>query len=204
MGFGFPKRLLSSLVCQKDGGSLKTSESSDWVQNGLLKCQMCGITYEVKDGIVDMLRGNPGLDDLMKAEITARDAATPDYDRKLASRREKEIPTTLRTLGGVAGKKIIDYGCGTGRLTVELFDADLVLAADFSRRSLEMLALKSNGRRNLGLVLADVSSFRTAPKFFDKAISAQVLEHITSPEKRKNFFNLVWETLKPNGVFVLS
>ena len=136
--------------------------------------------------------------------ITARDAAAPDYDRKLASRREKEIPTTLRTLGGVAGKKIIDYGCGTGRLTVELFDADLVLAADFSRRSLEMLALKSNGRRNLGLVLADVSSFRTAPKFFDKAISAQVLEHITSPEKRKNFFNLVWETLKPNGVFVLS
>jgi ubiquinone/menaquinone biosynthesis C-methylase UbiE len=115
-----------------------------------------------------------------------------------------EIPSTLDGLA-LEGKVIADLGCGTGRITVHLLPlANLVLAADYSLSSLQMLARKVGGYGNVGLVLADATQLHLAERVFDIAISTQVLEHIPTPELRQSFLWRIRACLRPGGEVVLT
>jgi ubiquinone/menaquinone biosynthesis C-methylase UbiE/uncharacterized protein YbaR (Trm112 family) len=208
MQYAFPKKLISSLVCQKDKQPL--SEDIVWegdekkILKGSLVCKQCRTAYEIKDGILDLLMGQQGLDDILTLEIKERDKQADSYDKRMSIRYEREVPSTIKQLGDYRGKKLIDYGCGTGRITEELLACDAILAADFSRQSLLEFAKKLGDKDNVGLVLADVSQLVTAPEYFALALSSQVYEHIPTKEPRLKHLKNISETLAANGRFVCS
>ncbi|MDD4994885.1 MAG: class I SAM-dependent methyltransferase [Patescibacteria group bacterium] len=207
MRIGFSKKLIACLVCQSDNARLEIggmeSGNDEAIFNGFLKCVRCGKAYQIKNGILFILPEQTVNDEKIGSEIAVRDAQAGGYDARLSARHDREIPSTLAQVGDVSGKKIIEYGCGTGRFTEEFVDYSCLLGVDISFNSLEILSckLKSN---NVGLVWADVTSFKTAKGFFDIAFSAQVLEHLPSDAYRNQFLQNINFTLAPGKPLILS
>ncbi len=205
---GFPRSLIPALVCQKDLHSLELDEEKItedfFIADGRLKCSKCKTTYPIRKGIVMFLGDQYELDDKLKQEVIARDQAAQRYDSRLSVRYDKEVPSTIEELGRLEGKILIDYGCGTGRITMELLNAKQVLGVDFSLESLLIFSEKIKNHENIGLVLADAVNYKTKNKYFDKALSSQVLEHVPTEEMRQVFLNNVNEALKQEGRFVCS
>jgi len=204
----YPKQLVKPLVCLKDKqgliiGNLEKA-ADDGITEGELVCPVCHSRYPIRQGILDFSNQQNELPEEMRIEVAARDQAAGGYDKKLASRYYREIPSTLKALGDFRGQRIIEYGCGTGRLTAELAGAEQFLAIDFSRASLLKLQEKISGPAALGAALGDIVQFKTAPDYFDLALSAQVIEHIPDAAKRREFFENVRETLKSGGKFVCT
>jgi len=209
MKVGFSKKAVEAMLCQRDKASLtiKQIESGDEkvIFSGSLKCSACEQEYQIKDGILDLLVGQSDLPDIMKDEIEARDKEANTYDQRLSTRYHKEIPSTLSALGNLQGKKVMEYGCGTGRLTEILVKrSELIVANDFSRESLSILAEKLNGCENVALVLADSVQLRTKEKYFDIVCSFQFLEHVPTAGQRANFIEHAKNTLLDKGTLVLS
>ncbi len=205
---GFSKNLIESVVCQKDATGLIIGsidiEDENVIFEGNLICPKCGAKYEIKRGILDLLTGQDKLDNILLLEIAARDKEAFNYDNKLSARYYREIPSTIKELGNLKNKKIIEYGCGTGRFTIKIKECADILATDFSRNSLLILSKKLIGVKNVGLVLANSVSLVTSENYFDLALSAQVLEHIPEERMRRLFLENIKKTLISNGVFVCS
>ncbi len=93
------------------------------------------------------------------------------------------VAAALEFFGSVSGKRLIDVGCGKGRLAEHLLGRGaFVFGVDPSS---EMLA---RARRIRGLVLA-LASATTLPfrdGSFDFAVCAEVLQHIPNPERAVN------------------
>ena len=205
---GFSKKLLGALACQIDDKRLhiKSIHIGDehTIIEGVLQCTSGEHSYEIQSGILDLLKYQVSLDEVKSAEVSARDEAAEHYDKRLASRHKKEVPSTLKYLQPISGKRLVEYGCGTGRLTVELQDCDLILAIDFSRNSLEILSRKMSGKNNIGLAIADATSLKTARNYFERALSAELLEHIPTRNERQGFLKNVKDSLLDQGVFVCT
>ena len=207
MSLGFSKKLIDSLVCQECESSLalaKTIRENDFVIfSAKLKCPDCDNIYNIDNGILNCLSEQSDIEGLMQNEVEARDKEAEQYDERLSVRYHKEVPSTMAVIGGLAGHKVIEYGCGTGRLTVEIAPkCRAILATDFSLKSLQILAKKLDGYKNVGLVLSDAVQFKTRPEYFDLATSFQFLEHVPSKEQRWHWLGLATITLKPAGEFV--
>ena len=203
---GFPKKLISSLVCQSDSQALIIKDEFDdnYVLNGNLVCPSCRREYEIKDGIVNLLEGQGELDSILKSEISVRNDQAAKYDERLAGRYYKEVLPTIKSLGDLSGKRIVEYGCGTGRLTLEVEkNCREIIAVDFSLKSLSQLSAKLE-IGNVGLVLADATQIKTKKNYFDIALATQFFEHIPAEEQRKIFLNHAKETLVVNGKIVCS
>jgi SAM-dependent methyltransferase len=207
MSVGFNKKLIEALLCQKDNSPIEIEniESGDdnVIFSGSLKCSSCNQSYQIKNGILNFLSSQADLPDVMKDEIEARNKEAGIYDERLSVRYHKEVPSTLKTIGDLEGKKVIEYGCGTGRLTKYLADeCGLILANDFSLESLFILGQKLAGKKNVGLILADSVQLKTREKYFDIACSFQFLEHVPTSGQRANFINNTYDTLTNDGISV--
>ncbi|HAZ29034.1 MAG TPA: hypothetical protein DCY48_04665 [Candidatus Magasanikbacteria bacterium] len=205
---GFPKALIPALVCQQDGRALTICDADEETDTALIegrvRCVACGETYAIHDGICMMFERQDAVGEVLRDEIQTRDAQAERYDARLSSRYEKEMAQTMAMIGNRQGRVIIEYGCGTGRSTEMLArQGALVLAVDFSLRSLLVLS-KKNHHARAGLVFADATQLKTKQHFFDCAISTQVLEHVPTQEMRDHFLFHIWDTLKPDGDVVCS
>lgn len=209
MNYGFSKKLIPSLVCQKDFVDLRIDSEIDSneevIFNGFLICSSCKLRYEIKDGILDFLSHQKKPQKELLVEIEARNEEALAYDQRMLTRYSKEIPSTLRKMGNIVDKKIIEYGCGSGRFTIEFLNkCKEVLAIDFSRESLYLLSKKLEGNNMIGLVLADIVQIKTTPFYFDMAFSAQVLEHVPNIEQRSDLLRNALDTLKESGIIICS
>ena len=83
-----------------------------------------GHCYPIEQGIPRLLPG--ALLDAQKSEMAARDAQVKDYDRMafLHLFGQVEIPLTQRALGAEPSDRLLEAGCGTGRMTRRLAPAD--------------------------------------------------------------------------------
>jgi SAM-dependent methyltransferase len=202
---GFPRQALELLRCPCDSGLLEINNEGQLIENGQVLCaKNPQHRYQIIDGILRLM---PALDELkpeLQSEIKARDQEASTYDNKLSSRFDKELRSTLEVIGSVRHKKVIEYGSGTGRVTVHLLEADLLVAVDFSYESLVILAQKISDRDNIALVQSEVTSLKTKSCTFDVAVSIQVVEHIPTRQMRSDFFRSVKLALAPAGVFILS
>lgn len=111
-----------------------------------------------------------------------------------------EIPSTLAGLP-VAGSTVLDFGCGTGRVTSNLIErASTFIGVDLSRISLKVFAEKiPDSCRNAALAWADTTQIALAPGSFDLVLSMQVLEHVPTPELRNMFLESIHRALRPGG-----
>jgi malonyl-CoA O-methyltransferase len=102
-------------------------------------------------------------------------------------------------LGGIAGKKVLDVGAGTGRLSVALAHRDAqVTALDISPKMLEKIKRKNN---KIQTVVADVEALPFENETFDIVSAAFLIVHLKDLTR---FFDEVYRVLKDGGLFVVT
>lgn len=104
-----------------------------------------------------------------------------------------------------AGDRILDLGCGNGLLTEELARAvgpsGHVTGLDASPDMLAAARNRLNGRSNITLTHSDAGALPFEPGSFDKAVSVQVFEYITS---RRPVLRALHQVLQPQGRLVIG
>ena len=203
------RELLPLLAAPEGGGALTltvTREDAGDIVEGVLTDPQ-GRTYPIEHGIPRMLPSN--LLDAQVSEIAARDAQVEDYDKMafLTAFGKVEIPMMLRMLSPKNGERMLEGGCGTGRMTQILAQhASEVIAIDFSFESLRQNArkLQKAGVRNVHLVQADLCNLPFVTDAFPQALSCQVLEHVPDAPSRTCAVNELSRVLTPGSTLVLS
>lgn len=129
-----------------------------------------------------------------------------DYNTigELFSKTRSYVWGELEVLGQYtfAGERVLDLGCGNGRLW-EVFegkDIDYV-GTDTSERLIEMARQQYPKTKFLK---ANALKLPFPPNYFDKIYSIAVFHHIPSKEFRLKFLNEAKRVLKPEGLLVLT
>ena len=198
---------LDALCCPDDGANPLVEHP------GGLLCPACGRRFRQEEGIWEMLPLSPpsqASGDLVSAERRQRDQEAVRYDSlwglRLLSRLE--LPATLDPLRVMAEDRAADIGCGTGRFTLPLVRAGAqVVAVDHSGESLRVLARKLKAGAGLSrplLVRGDVTRLPIRNGWATRAVCAQVLEHLPTPELRRAVVDELARVLAPEGRAALS
>jgi SAM-dependent methyltransferase len=109
-----------------------------------------------------------------------------------------------RCVGGlerVAGRSVLEVGCGAGRFTEVLLDAGArVFACDLSRAVLANLA-NFRGRPGHFVCQADLTRLPVAPGSFDVVVALGVLQHVPRPE---DAIPALAAAVRPGGLLALD
>ncbi|HLV78993.1 MAG TPA: methyltransferase domain-containing protein, partial [Chthonomonadaceae bacterium] len=193
------------------------------IVRGALACPACGQRYPIEQGIARMLppgleteareAGSERLDPEEAAhkrrEMAARDAQVAHYDRMpgLALFGTLEIPLTLAQMSLIPKDRLLEVGCGTGRMT-PIFAARCreMVAVDYSWESLCVCRrkLEAAGARNVDLIQADACALPFRDGLFTKVVSCQVLEHIPTAASRARMVAELARVAQAGGGVVLS
>lgn len=210
---GFPKRFVTFVRCLHDGAGLAlahgyhaTPGDADAVQSGRLVCATCSAAFTIDGGILNLL-DESALDEESAHEQRLRNAVPTTLDRSTPAERahlEMEMLPTLEALPVTPAHAILECGCGEGRYTIALAGRVNVLAVDFSIESLRILQRRlPPGTKNVGLVLADISTVKIAPQQFDFALST-LTSNLPSRRHRETLYRLARTALAPAGRFVFG
>ena len=190
---------LSLLGCPHCGGALLHDQHREGVQ---LRCAPCGKVYVTTDGIHRMV-------DISKSDAHSAATFGSQWKMRAEGRFEKEtlygfspeqhLDRFLRGFGiqldELAGKTVLDAGCGTALLAQELAPhVEHVVAVDLTT---EMGADASRPLHpNLTLAQGDVLQLPVQEQVFDFVWSAGVIH--TTPDPKRGFQQLV-RSLAPGG-----
>ncbi len=106
----------------------------------------------------------------------------------------------------IKGQKLCEFGCGTGNICLVLSRLGFeVTGIDSSSEMLQVAGQKVARRRdNLHLVLSNMVTYTGAEKF-DRAVCVyDSMNYISNIESVGQFFQTVFGSLKPGGVFVFD
>lgn len=198
-------------ACPRDGHYplvLSTSDgAADEVREGGLLCPRCGNTYAIRDGIPDfLLFEDEESAQLKQDELDSREREL-DWPTEMREVYESrlEADSVLARLQPSAQDRVLDAGCGLGRITRRVLDSGAtVVAADFSRARLKVLRAHTAPADRVELAVADANHLPLRPNSFTKILCTQVLEHLPTPELRRAFIGELFELLVPGGELVLT
>jgi len=129
------------------------------------------------------------------------DLYAPHYDEKLDYLDSFEKRKLVELMDNLGGKKVLDIGCGTGRIIPDLLDKNaIVTGADIST---EMLKIAQEKFPKVNFVEADIRKLPFKDDSFDFVIAAFVIVHLKQVEL-ENAFDEVYRVLKPGGKFILT
>jgi SAM-dependent methyltransferase len=190
---------VSALACPRDGSyplalEIDQLQAND-VQTGVLTCPACRSAYAITDGIPDLSELGDDPDELSakRDEICARDVETQVYEAQFGTyQNAAESSALLRRLDLGASHRVLELGCGTGRMTRHLIkESAEFVGVDFSMSSLRELRGRMSGYPNINLVCADVNHLPLRGQGqFDRIVSSQLLEHLPSERLRRD----LWQT----------
>lgn len=102
----------------------------------------------------------------------------------------------------VKGDKILDLGCGNGRLYELLKEKSVdYYGIDNSEKLIEIAKIRYP---EVKFLVADALNLPFPDSFFDKVFSIAVLHHIPSEELRLKFLEEIKRVLKPGGLLVAT
>ncbi len=104
---------------------------------------------------------------------------------------------------GVAGKKVLDMGCGDGVLSYLIAQAGgLVSGIDLCGFAVEYAKKQTTRRKmHIDFSVQDVCATSFPEGTFDAVVSNEVIEHLTEPER---MLSEIKRVLRPGGAAVLS
>lgn len=186
---------LEILRCPTCGGRLSVSvETTGEILDTTLGCAACGSAWPVVGGIPRFVppenyAGNFGFqwNRFRKTQL--------DSHTGLPLSRERFLFSTGWTESDLAGRRVLDVGCGAGRFAevARAMGAE-VTALDYS--SAVEAAAANLGAERTHFVQGDIYALPFEPATFDLVYCLGVLQH--TPDVRKAFFSLL-PVLKPGG-----
>ena len=119
-------------------------------------------------------------------------------------RHQLQYPAVLDALGDVAGKRILDIGCGEGTFARMLSERGASVFGYDEKKEVIALAQKAEDERPLGIQyqFATQHEFRGTASSFDAATSVMVLSYAKSGDDLRAFFRSAARHLVKNGLFV--
>ena len=127
------------------------------------------------------------------------DLAAKNYNKKEKYLNSFEQGKLFPLLGDIKGKKVLDAGAGTGRLTVELARLGAeVTVLDISEEMLKILQKKNP---KVKIVVGDVENMPFEKESFDLVVAAFVIVHLKNPIR---VFDEVYRVLKDGGKFLVT
>lgn len=102
----------------------------------------------------------------------------------------------------IPGERILDLGCGNGRL-LKVLDPKRIdyIGVDVAEKLIEIAKRDYPG---IKFQLVDPFYLPFPDNYFDKVFSIRTFHHLPSPELRIKFLKEVKRVLKPEGKFILS
>jgi len=135
---------------------------------------------------------------LMQDEVRRYyDAILPFYDESLADRGDLPFWEAM----AARSKRILELGCGTGRVTEVLVRHGEVTAADLL---VEMLLRASRRAPGAKLVAADLRQFAFAEKFDLIVLADDPMAHLISMDDRARVLRLIGDHLTRDGRVVIE
>ncbi len=164
------------------------NEMSDERVAGFLWCQRCALCINFRDGIPRFVESahleSFGL------QWNRYEVAHADEDRATFQAK------TGFSLAELAGKNVLDAGCGGGRYSRIAGEAGAqVLGADHTT-AVDKAAKLCRGLANVSFVQADLKKLPFPPESFDYAFSIGVMHHDVAT---KPVFDAVAKMVKPGG-----
>ncbi len=102
-------------------------------------------------------------------------------------------------LGALAGKKVLDVGAGTGRLSLPMANRDAhVTALDVSPKMLELVKRKNS---KIQIIVGDAESLPFEDNSFDIVTAAFLIVHLKDPTR---FFDEAYRVLKDGGILAVT
>jgi ubiquinone/menaquinone biosynthesis C-methylase UbiE len=127
------------------------------------------------------------------------DLYASEYDKSHEFLNSFEGTVPFQMMGEIKGKKILDIGCGTGRITGDLLKrGGEVVAADHSA---EMLKLATKKYPAAKTIRADIAKLPFEDDSFDIVVAMFVVVHLVD---LREAFDEVYRVLKNGGIFILS
>lgn len=126
----------------------------------------------------------------------------PFYDGSLAFLDTFEKNELFTLLGDLSGKKILDSGCGTGRLIhrlmVEGVQPENLIGLDLSE---EMLKIAEDKYPKVRFISGDAENLPFEDDSFDVVIASFLIVHLADLEKA---FQEAYRVLKAGGIFIVT
>jgi len=130
------------------------------------------------------------------------------YGTGLSYYHRKEIETTLEWVSKSDSQRILDAGCGPGRLTLALLsDRRSVVSLDLSKNMLHTLRHRASGLAGAELraIRGIVGALPFASGSFDLVVCNEVLEHLPRfPADAEFMIAEISRVLRPNGHAILE
>lgn len=171
-----------------------------------LRCNICGSTYPLSHGIIDMLGPSEQMTPFLESESHQWDRHAPIYDehRTVDLIYMNCVRAGILALRRESGDMILDAGCGTGVGTRMLHDSTIsIVALDLSFRSLKHLR-EAVSLPEVHCVRADISKLPFPAKVFDRLICANTIQHIPSWNLRRACVNEFARVVKTGGTVVVT
>lgn len=148
-----------------------------------------------------------------RTEREMRNRLAKDYEARYI--RDKglwynkvEIDSLIAALACKSDNVVLDAGSGAGRISLKIAPmVNRLVCIDFSVESLRVLLrkLQPEVTSKVQCIAADITTLPIRVEgFFDKIISAQVIQHIPAYSKRLSALEILYRLLKKGGYIVFT
>lgn len=123
------------------------------------------------------------------------------------SRTRSFVWDELKPLVGYVkeGERVLDVGCGNGRLLSALKEKKInYIGIDSSGKLISIAREKFSNVENAKFLVVEALNLPFGDNYFHKAYSIAVLHHIPSLEYRLKFLEEIKRVLKPKGLLLLT
>lgn len=168
--------------------------------NAFIPFRECATNYPAE--LIELIFQTKGADYLC-------DEVLRDLDSNYVQRDLEEDLTAYFTQQDFKGKRILDFGCGSGASTMilaRMFPDSEIVGIELEEKLLKI------AKARLDFYQYDNIEFHTSPNGdelpanigdFDFVIMSAVYEHLL-PDERKVIIPKIWSVIKPNGHFFLN